>query len=252
MISIKKNTRPPIPICQMSCDDGLDPKLNMYELTSFINTHSCICMIGAPRSGKTSLLYAFFKSPKLFKKVYNTIYVFQPSSSRASMKDSIFSQLPEDQLFEKLTYDSLKEVMDRIEASPKGESHAIIFDDQASHLKNKTTRVLFEQLVFNRRHLGVSIWFLTQGWKKIELSLRKVFSSIFLFKVGKKEFSSIWEEAIEADDNLMKPVSDLVFDQKYNFLFVDTESKTMFKNWDRILLKDDEEEKIECNSIDEK
>ena len=65
-----------------------------------------------------------------------------------------------------------------------------------------------------------------------------MFSNIFLFKVAKKELYSIWDEVIEEDQELLPKVSKLVFDKKYNFLFVNVPEKRMFKNWDEIIIGD--------------
>ena len=99
MLSIKKNNKPDLTICRMNCDNGLHKKLDEYDLTRFMNGHHTNLFIGKPRSGKTSLLYSLFKSKKLFKKVFQKIYLFQPSASRSSMTDNIFSVLPEEQIF---------------------------------------------------------------------------------------------------------------------------------------------------------
>jgi Poxvirus A32 protein len=239
-ISIKKNIQPKMKVCKMKCDSGLDEKLNMYQLTQMMNSHETNLFLGAPKSGKTSLLYAFFQNPKLFKKVFNTIYIFQPSQSRQSMSDQLFNQLPEDQIFETLTYENLESVLERIKDAPEDENSCIVFDDMTAYLKKNNTRKLFEELVYNRRHLHCSIFFLVQTWKSIHLDLRKMFSNIFLFKVAKKELYSIWDEVIEEDQELLPKVSKLVFDKKYNFLFVNVPEKRMFKNWDEIIIGDND------------
>ena len=117
MISIKKHKAPPLKPCEMLCDQKLHSKLDRYELTSFLNSHTTNLLIGKPRSGKTSLLYSLFQSPKCLRKCYHNIYLFQPSHSRGSMKDKLFDKLPETQLFEELDYESLDEVMDTIKAA---------------------------------------------------------------------------------------------------------------------------------------
>ena len=58
-ITIKENDAPKLKKCVMLCDAKLHPKLDNYELTSFLNNHSTTLFIGKPRSGKTSLLYSF-------------------------------------------------------------------------------------------------------------------------------------------------------------------------------------------------
>ena len=67
MISIKKNIKPNLKVCQFVCDTKLDAKLDKHDLTKFLNRHSVNLIIGKPASGKTNLLYSFFKSKDLLK-----------------------------------------------------------------------------------------------------------------------------------------------------------------------------------------
>ena len=125
MISIKENDKPKLKVCEMICDVKLHAKLDKYELTQFLNNHSTTLMIGKPKSGKTSLLYSFLKSKVLLRNVYDKIFLFQPSQSRASMKDKIFDNIPDDQKFEESNLENLNDV----EKNLDGGSNIIIFDD---------------------------------------------------------------------------------------------------------------------------
>ena len=107
-ITIKHNKKPNLPICQMVCDKKIHPKFDKYELTKFLNCHSTNLLIGKPGSGKTNLIYQIMKS--ITNKCYDKIYLFQPEKSRASMKDKLFDQLPDDQKFEELTFENLEYV----------------------------------------------------------------------------------------------------------------------------------------------
>ena len=120
----------------MLCDGGLEPKLNLYDVTKFMNEHSTNSFLGRPRSGKTSFLYSIFKQKKLFAKVFHNIFIFQPSASRASMKDQLFHQQPDNQLFEDLSYDNSSKCIERIKNAPSEENNCIISDDMTAHLKN--------------------------------------------------------------------------------------------------------------------
>jgi GTPase SAR1 family protein len=228
--------RPKLDVCQMLCDGGLDKKLDMYDVTKFMNQHATNLLIGKPRSGKTSMLYSLFKSKKLFAKVFSTIYIFQPSASRGSMKDDIFSQLPEDQLFEVLTYDNLQSVLERIKSAPFEENSCIIFDDQTAYLKNKETLQMLKELIYNRRHLHTSIFFLVQTWYSVPKDIRKLFSNVFLFKTSKCEIETIFEEVIEQDKSIIPKLQKLVFDVPYNYLFINTDSQRLFRNFDEIIV----------------
>lgn len=239
MISIKKNESPKLPICEMVCDKPLHPKLDNFELTKFMNSHETNLLIGKPRSGKTSLLYSLFKSPQLFKKVFHNVYLFQPSNSRASMKDNYFDALPDDQKFQELTFENLSTVMNQIKNEDPDYNNCIIFDDMTAYLKNPSTLNLLRELIFNRRHYRCSIFFLVQTWKSIHPDIRKLFSNVFVFKVSKQELKTIFEEIVEGKDDYISDISQLVYSEPYKFLFINTGSQRLFDGFDEILFSDD-------------
>ena len=47
-ITIKRNKKPDLPVCQMVCDKKIHPKLDKYEITKFLNCHSTNLLIGKP------------------------------------------------------------------------------------------------------------------------------------------------------------------------------------------------------------
>ena len=243
MITIQKNKKPKLKACEMICDKELNAKLNKYELTKFLNAHTTNLLIGKPRSGKTSLLYSLFKTSKCLKKCFHNIYLFQPSHSRGSMKDKLFDKLPDDQKYEELDYESLDEVMDRIKMSDPDHNNCIIFDDMTAYLKDYHVEKLLKELVFNRRHLRTSIFFLCQTYISVPKDLRKLFSNLFIFRVNKNELKLIFEEQIEDKTkvNLISEITKLVFDRPFQFLFINTDTQRFFKNFDELLFKDDDD-----------
>ena len=147
MISIKKNIKPNLKVCQFVCDTKLDAKLDKYDLTKFLNRHSVNLIIGKPASGKTNLLYSFFKSKDLLKGVYDKIIIFQPEQSTNSMKDNIFGKLPDEQRYDELTLENLQGANDQLLDDG---NNCIIFDDMGAYLKNGDTKRLFKEMVFTR------------------------------------------------------------------------------------------------------
>lgn len=236
-LRIKKNDSPALKTLEMLCDGGLADKLNNYDLTTFMNTHSTNLFIGRPGSGKTSLLYSFFKSKELFAKVYHNIFLFQPSASRSSMKDKLFDKLPDENKYEELSFENLNDVMTRIKDEDKEYNNCIIFDDMGAYLKNKETKQLLKELIYNRRHLRTSIFFLVQTYLSIEKDIRKLFSNIFVFKVSKKELETIFEEVVEREKDNILPISRLVYDRPYEYLFINTDTGRLFKKFDEILME---------------
>ena len=237
MITIKKHKKPILKPCEMRCDKPLHKKLDKFELTKFLNQHTTNLLIGKPRSGKTSLLFSLFENKEILRKVYHKIYIFQPSPSRASMKNDIFGELPEDQLFNELNFENLDLVMDEIEAS-SDLNIAIIFDDVGASLKNNDTMSLMKKLIFNRRHLRTSVFFLVQTYFSIPKDIRKLFSNIFVFRVNKNELATIFDEIVEDKElvDLAPQISKLIYDKPYNFMFLNTDSQRVFKNFDEIII----------------
>jgi hypothetical protein len=240
-IEIIELDKPSLPQCKMLCDTGLHDKLNKYELTKFLNQHSTTLFSGKPKSGKTSLLFSLIKG--VLKKCFHRIYVFQPTESRASMADDIFGKLPQDQVYDELSVDNLQEAMDRIRGdASKGLNSLIIFDDMTAHLKKKDTFQLFKELIYNRRHLRTSLYFCVQTYYSVPKDLRRLWSNLFIFKCSKNEFANIWDELIEYDEMYMSKVKKLVFDKPYSYLFLNTDSQRLFKQFDEIKIHDEEED----------
>jgi hypothetical protein len=218
----------------MNCDSGFNKKLNEFVLSKFLNCHSTNMFVGAPGSGKTSLVVSFFKSKEMLNKVYHNVFLFQPSHSISSMKDDIFDSI--DNKYNELTYENLEGVMNQIKEEENKYCNCIIFDDMGAYLKNKDIKKLLKELIYNRRHLRTSIFFLCQTYLSIEKDIRKLFSNLFVFRVSKKELELIFDEVVEQAKELVLPISKLVYDTKYNFLFINTDSGRLFKNFDEILI----------------
>lgn len=238
MIRIKENTRPNLPKCEMVCDTILHKKLDKYDLTHFLNTHTMSLFVGRPKSGKTSLVHSFFEHSHLLRYCFTKIYLFQPTQSGASIKENIFDTLPEDQIYRELSYENLEEVKSRIEEdSAQGLASCIIFDDVTAELKNKKTLQLFKQLAFNRRHLRLSMFFLVQTWFSVPKELRRLWTNLFIFKVSKNEMVNIWDEIIEQDMGYLPIIMKQVYREPYKFLFINTDSGRMFDGWDEVLFE---------------
>tara|TARA_S200002703_G_scaffold145432_1_gene139803 strand:- start:60 stop:494 length:435 start_codon:yes stop_codon:yes gene_type:complete len=139
-------------------------------------------------------------------------------------------------MFDELTFENLYDVVERIKATPKDENNVIIFDDMSAYLKNKDTLQLFKELIFNRRHLRTSIFFLNQTFLSVPKELRRLFSNIFLFKVGANELSNVFNELVEDENikSLQSVIARRVYDKPYNYLFINTDNQDFYKGFDKI------------------
>ena len=234
-ISIKKNIKPTFENVEMLCDKPLSKSLSKYDLTKFLNCHSTNLLIGKPGSGKTTLMISLFN--KLLRGCFHNIFLFQPSHSRASMKKDIFEELPDEQKFDELNYDNLLLVLDTIKAEPEY-NHCIIFDDMGAYLKDNEIRKLLKEVIFNRRHYHISIYFLCQSYLSCEKTIRKLFSNIFVFRVSKNELETIFNEVVESKKDYIYDLAKLVFDSPHKYLFINTDSQRLFKGFDEIIISE--------------
>jgi len=248
-IKLIQNKKPNLPVCKMVCDNELNPNLNKYELTKFLNKSQSTMIIGKPGSGKTSLLYALFKSqkPPLLRDVFENIFLFQPKESSNSMNDKIFhNNLPDENLFYDLTEDNLSEVFNRIKKENESDeyegilNHCIIIDDFTAKLRqNPAIKNLLHEILANRRHLHISIFFIVQSYKSVEPDIRKLIDNFFIYRVNKQALEQIFQEVVEVPSKYVIPISNLVYDKKYEYLFVNVDTKRMFKGFDEIIIGED-------------
>jgi hypothetical protein len=71
------------------------------------------------------------------------------------------------------------------------------------------------------------------------LSIRKTLSHFLSYKPwDKKEFTAIFEELIFLDREQGEALTRFVFDKPCQFLFADVNTNHLFKNLDRIIVKD--------------
>lgn len=247
MIRIKENPSPELRQPKFLCDTRLHPKLDEYDATSLLNKSNFTLFLGRPGSGKTSHMVSLLDTPKLFKKCFHRIFVFMPVHSRGSLKNNIFNQLPEDQLYDRLDAETINDVFDKIEeAAEEGKFSLVVLDDVQQYLKDKYVMKRLLELVANRRHLRASVWLICQTYKSIPRQVRQVLTNLYVWKVNKTEMENIFNEQVETMKEHFQRVLHKVYDEPHAHLFIDTGTQRLFKNFDEILLdeeSDDDDEK---------
>ena len=166
-----------------------------------------------------------------------------PNSSRNSMKQNIFNVLPDDQVFEGVSYDILYDVYERLlENTENNHKSLLVLDDVQNYLKNKEVEVNLLHIIANRRHLRSSIFIVAQNYNKIPKNIRQSFTDLFLFNVGKEEYINIFEENINLskDDfsNVLKEYRIIKKKESNSFIYIHDKDK-LFINWNEVM--DDEE-----------
>jgi hypothetical protein len=181
---------------------------------------------------------SFLKTKDLFHKVYFQIFLFMPSSSRASMKGGFFDKaLPEEQIFNNVEYEDLEEVYLTCQMNAEDNKNSlIIFDDTQKYFKQNDIQKLLLHIINNRRHARLSIWLCCQNYFSIPKQVRSGLTDLFVFKCSKKEMEEINDEQVELHKDKFMEVGDLCFTKSHDFLYINTMSRRLFNNWNEIII----------------
>lgn len=237
-----ENKKPNFVKPQFLCDECISEKLNEFPLVrDNMNKYHTSLFIGKQGSGKTSLILNFLN--KLFKKKFEYIYVFMPYTSRRSIKNNIFDKhLPEDQIYEELTEESVNELYENLKRnSNDGHKTLVIYDDVQKALKNDAVIKQLKNIVANQRHLKVVNWIILQNYFALDNKIRELVNNIFLFKLSKTQMNKIFNECIETHKNKFDDIIKFVYNKPHEWMFINIGEQKIYKNFDEIIMDDDDD-----------
>ncbi len=203
-------------------------------------------IIGAPSSGKSSYLISLLtarRPNRAYRGVFEDVYFVVPPASQASLGNSLFLDHDQTKIFPELNGGTLEEILGRIEvAAAEGYSSLLVLDDVTASLKDKDVEKILRRMAFNRRHLHLSIFLLSQNYNQIPLTIRKTFSHFTIFKSpNKKEFENIFQELIYQPRDVADEIVRFVFKEKRDTLFGDVASGKLFRNFNLLRIGNEEQ-----------
>ena len=234
MFSIDKRSVFSLSPPEFSCDHPIHKQIvPPLPCTPFFMT-----ITGSAGSGKTSMLVNLLTSPQACKKALHAVHCIIPSHSVASLKKNIFLKHP--RMHDELNFATLDRIYEQVMKDAENKmSSLLIMDDVTASLKNLDVQMLLKKIIFNRRHYRLSIICLVQSYNAMPLAIRKTISHLACYRPrNKKEMSAIWEELVFLDKETGESLQRFVFDKPYSFLFACADTNTLYKKFDRILIKD--------------
>ena len=218
--------------------EGINP--NIPHSNGFIFT-----LIGAPSTGKSSLLLSLFRDKNYYKKKFEKVFLITPESSFLSVKNHPFEfhndvyHLLDVELLQQIYNECLQNKKECIEAKMEIEHSVLIIDDFASDLKDNDIILALKKILTKSRHICLSVIFTLQAYNMFPMVLRKMITDVTLFKPKNKvEMESVRQELIGLNKNQMQELSDYVFDEKYNHLDINTSSGEIRKNFRLLKIND--------------
>jgi ABC-type dipeptide/oligopeptide/nickel transport system ATPase component len=195
-------------------------------------------MIGSGGSGKSSLLLSMFKSKSYYRSKFDNIWLFVPQSSYMSVVKHPFQDHP--QVMHELTVEHLNNIYDTLNSIKEDcidnddpmETSLIIIDDMANILKDNVLVQVLNKMIIKSRHLSVCWIFTLQSYNLMNLTIRKQFTNLSVFKPkNNKEWEVLVAELINMNRENASRLYDYVFDKNYQHLDIDTVEGKLFKNF---------------------
>ena len=235
--------------------NNLDGKLG-DDIPSPLPNYSGFSMLicGAAGSGKTTMLYSMMSAKKKkgvrqsYRKAFHHIYIVSPTMANDSIKNDPFKTLPKNQIYRKLTLETLNELEEKVmKHREDGEHSVIILDDVGSDLKKNGVLQKLTQISYNRRHMFTSMFILLQKYRDCPTGMRANISHFATFKPkNRPEREAIVHELLPFKLNKSEQLLNYVFenDNKYSFLFVDmslreTNKFKFYNNFNPLELQDE-------------
>ena len=219
---------PPEFVCDVCINDRITDPLP--------NTAFFMALIGSAGSGKTSLMVNFMTKDEMYHKAFDHVHMVCPKNSLKSLKDDIWDGHPSEKMHHTLDFGTLnyiqQQCLERAVEKPKPKNTLLIIDDMTIFLKKKEIESKLRDLIYNRRHLHLSIMVLVQSYNAMPLDLRKTLSHFFLFRPrNKKEAEAIWEELMFVPKKTGAALLRYTFRDKYDFLMGNCNTGELYRNF---------------------
>ena len=139
-------------------------------------------------------------------------------------------------MYDELNLDTITDIYHKLEMfSKEKETTMLILDDVGASLKNTSIQVILRKIIYNRRHLKVSIFILLQSFMSLPKEIRKLFSNIFMFKPSKVEFENLFEELFETKKEMALDIMNFVYKNPHDYLMMNIDSQKLYKDFDEII-----------------
>lgn len=244
-IEEKQDANVTLSLPSFSCDNSFGKHIP----PNLPSQHFAWCFSGKAGSGKTSLCMSLLcgkRDARVYRKVFDRVHLIAPSHSLASMKQNYFKDHPRDRIHHTLDGDLLGRIKESAKELREDEdgNTLILIDDMAVHLKNKHVIRELSDIIANRRHYGISLIILIQSYLFLPLIVRKQLTHLCMWKpTNRKEMESVFGELIYLDKDSCSKLHKHVFQDKYDFLYLDINNHNPFhRNFNSLELIDDESE----------
>ena len=205
--------------------DTVDKKAPVLKNTKAVQ----MMIVGAKRSGKSTLILSLLSSTKLYKNYFHNIYMISPSTSDGKMTPLIRELESQGKFYKELNEANIDKILNEIKAEQDALKmkekklkkklppiyNLLILDDVMADLPRSFKKNKITSLFMNARHFSLSTMIVSQVYKGVPAQVRKQTDVIYTFPLVKKE-----KEAMMEDWDIPEAVFDCAFDDESDHPFL--------------------------------
>jgi DNA replication protein DnaC len=231
---------PEIKNISMLCDGMLSKKLEQYDaIHTCFNRNNFTIFAGPPGKGKTTTAISLLKN--VFRKVFHTVYVLMPESSRISIhEDFLGKNVPAKQLFGEISVEILEGIYEQmVDDAKEGYKSLIICDDFGYLLKQKDIAKSLAKIIVKHRHLRCTFWMIQQSMKQLPKILREIVSNVVFFNLGKSQLQFLFDETIPLSRDNFEKICNYLFDgeeNQHSYAIINMRTQRLFKGIDEEII----------------
>ena len=83
---------------------------------------------------------------------------------------------------------------------------------------------------------------LLQSFTSCPLTIRKLFTNVFMFKPSKKEFEILFDELFEQQKEYALQIMKFVYQEPHDYLMLNVDSQRMYKDFNEIIVKSSDDD----------
>lgn len=211
-----------------------------------------VAFVGAPGSGKSSLLYSMLNHKYFWRKKFHHCDLFCPEASYLSVQNHPLRDLPPACIHHELTPEALMEIYEdksnlkriNVEKKSAPQYSLIVIDDFGTDLRDSSVANALKRIMIKSRHINTCVAMTLQSYVLLDPTLRKMLTDVICFRPNtEKEWTSLCDEHMpRLSKDQRTALHRHCFSQPYSHLDVNCrptdERKQFCRNFNQLILDD--------------
>ncbi len=204
------------------------------EISDFTQNSFVFGIIGTPGSGKSTLIERLIFSEELYCRKFNRVLYITPS------KFDHIKLVEGENWYKCISIPWIQNKIQDLDEIGQPIKLLIVLDDCVSELPAYAKDQGLISLIYNRRHVTPNInisWIIvSQKYNLIPLSIRTMFTGLFLFRLPKTQIDDVFKDVIIPNSKGLRRSLDALWRNKHDFIFINNDNYKIFHNFQLLFI----------------